>query len=128
MPSQRIESTVVDVRYERYVGNGELAGYKPFLLGQDGLEDAEHSLHLVLVPLNGRGDLLGVIYLEPGNLSEVRAVESPCKNERTVQKAEKIGVPLTRGLEKDPLEDMILVLIGSGRVLLLGVVFVHEIH
>ena len=50
------------------------------------------------------------------------------RNEHTVQKAETFGVPLAGGLEKDPLQDMILVFVCSGSVFLLGVVFVHEIH
>ena len=43
-------------------------------LGEDRLQHAKHAFNLVVVPLNRAGNLLGVEFLEPRGLAEVRSV------------------------------------------------------
>lgn len=90
------------------ISNGDLASNEPILFGQNGLEHSEDTENLPLVSFNSGRNLLSVVDGEPCNLSKVRS--------------------LTRGLEEEPLEKLVLLaFIGHGESLLL-IVSVDEVE
>ena len=76
------------------VSDSESVADEPLLLHKHAIEDAEHTLDLVLVALDRAGHLFGVGGHEPADLAEVRA--------------------LAGCLEVEPLE-LGVVLVGAGR-------------
>ena len=62
------------LRDERYISDSRLVADEPLLLREHAVEDAEHTLDLVLVALNRAGHLFGVVEREPAHLAEVRAL------------------------------------------------------
>ena len=71
---QSIKLREYDLRDEREVSDSQLPTHEPLLLGQDRLQDGVYALDLIAVPLDGAGNLLGVIHREPGDLAEIGAL------------------------------------------------------
>lgn len=79
-----------NARNERQISDGRPVTCQPSLLGENGVEHTEDTVDLVLVPLDGARQMIGVGEGEPCELPVVRA--------------------LTGALEKEPLQQRVLVI------------------
>lgn len=119
----------MDVRDERHVDDGQLPADEPLLLGQDTLQDAEHTQDLFGIAFDSTWNLFAMQVLEPEGLAEVRAasVWRHCKK-LSRWRASRQDLPLAGRLEEQPLQLRGLVAIGTCGDIVLGVVLVHEVQ
>ena len=93
------------------------------------LEDSEHADDLLLVTLNGAGDLLGGEEEEPARLTKVRATgiyeHRACAVHQTRSRR---CSPLAGRLEEEPLGEGCLLLLVADRQFVLLVVLVDEVE
>ena len=97
-------------RDERKICDRHLVPDKILLLREHALQNAEHTLDLVVVPLDRARDLLRVELLEPRGLTEVWTVSPPQRHE--IHHRTRYA-PLTGNLEGEPLQLEVLVLAGT---------------
>ena len=117
-----------NVRDEREVCNSQFAAYKPLLLGQHAVEDAEDPQDLLLVPLDRAWDSFRVEANEPERLSEVRATKGVSASASVSRRQYQADAPLTGGLEEQPLDKLELLVQVLDAQLVLLVIFFDEVQ